>query len=77
MARPRKKPTRGDDVIAFVETYCRAPEGMHVGELIRLDRFQKRWIHDVYDNPHGTRRAIISRARKNAKPTRLTATEMM
>ena len=59
--------TRGERVIAFIERYCRAPEGKHVGNLIVLDAFQKRFILDIYDNPHTTREAILSLARKNGK----------
>lgn len=59
--------TRGEKVIAFIEKYCRAPEGEHVGELIRLEPFQKRFILEVYDNPFGTHTAILSMAKKNGK----------
>lgn len=59
--------TRGERVIAFIERYCRAPEGKHVGNLIVLDAFQKRFILDIYDNPHTTREAMLSIARKNGK----------
>src|SRR5690606_14651364 len=34
---------------------------------ILLAEFQKQFIRDVYDNPNGTRRAILSVARKNGK----------
>jgi|TARA_B100001094_G_C17859741_1_gene636837 phage terminase large subunit-like protein len=30
-------------------------------------KFQKQFILDVYDNPHGTSRAYLSVARKNGK----------
>lgn len=59
--------TRGEKVIAFIERYCRVPEGKHVGEPLRLDVFQKAFILAVYDNPHGTSRAYLSMARKNGK----------
>jgi phage terminase large subunit-like protein len=36
---------------------------------VKLREWQKREILKVYDNPHGTRRAIISFGRKNAKTT--------
>jgi phage terminase large subunit-like protein len=62
-----KKLTRGQKVIAFIETFCRVPEGEHVGKAIILDPFQKKFILDVYDNPHVTRRAFLSIARKNGK----------
>ncbi|CAN5369209.1 terminase large subunit [soil metagenome] len=59
--------TRGGRVIAFIERYCRVPEGKLVGKPVRLDDFQKKFILDVYDNPHGTSEGILSMARKNGK----------
>jgi phage terminase large subunit-like protein len=59
--------TRGERVIAFVETFCKVPEGGLVGQPIKLAPFQKEFILAVYDNPAGTRRAYLSAARKNAK----------
>jgi phage terminase large subunit-like protein len=59
--------TRGDRVIAFIERYCRAPEGSKVGQPVQLVEFQRRFIHEVYDNPAGTRRAYLSISRKNGK----------
>ena len=59
--------TRSDRVIRFIETVCVTPEGQHVGKPIVLADFQKRFLRDVYDNPHGTRRALLSIARKNGK----------
>lgn len=59
--------TRGERVIAFVERYCRIPEGKHIGKPLRLQEFQKRFILEVYDNPNGTGRAYLSIARKNGK----------
>jgi phage terminase large subunit-like protein len=59
--------TRGQKVIQFIETYCVVPEGQHVGKPVVLAEFQKKFILDIYDNPHGTDTAILSIARKNAK----------
>lgn len=59
--------TRAEAVIAFIETYCRVPEGALVGQPLVLADFQRQFIRDVYDNPQGTRRAILSIARKNGK----------
>lgn len=59
--------TRGERVIAFIERYCRVPEGKKVGQPIRLDEFQTDFILDVYDNPAGTTEGILSMARKNGK----------
>lgn len=61
--------TRGARNIQWIEAYCRIPEGRDVGKLVRLRPWQKREIKRIYDNPHGTRRAIISFGRKNAKTT--------
>jgi phage terminase large subunit-like protein len=59
--------SRGDKVIAFIETYCKVPEGALVGKPIKLAAFQKDFIRAIYDNKQGTRRAILSIARKNGK----------
>lgn len=59
--------TRGDRVIAFIERFCKAPEGEHVGKPIKLEAFQRNFIKAIYDNPEGTRRAILSLGRKNGK----------
>jgi len=59
--------TRAEKVIRFIEKYCPVPEGAKVGQPIRLEDFQKKFIYDVYDNPFKTRRGILSMARKNGK----------
>jgi phage terminase large subunit-like protein len=59
--------TRAERVIAFIERHCPTPDGAHVGKPIKLDAFQRRFITAIYDNPHGTRRALLSLARKNGK----------
>jgi phage terminase large subunit-like protein len=64
---PRRKPTRGQQVCAFIEKYCRVPEGSLVGQPIKLAPFQRDFILAVYDNPRCTRRAYLSIARKNGK----------
>jgi phage terminase large subunit-like protein len=43
------------------------PEGPHVGKPVKLREWQRREIRKIYDNPAGTRRAIISFGRKNGK----------
>jgi phage terminase large subunit-like protein len=70
----RRKPAADDrvsaaDIIEFVHQVCFIPEGKEVGKRLRLYDWQKREIEKIYDNPHGTRRAIISIGRKNAKTT--------
>ena len=59
--------TRSELVIQFLEQHCRVPEGALVGQPLVLAEFQKQFIRDTYDNPAGTRRAILSIARKNGK----------
>lgn len=68
-----KQETRSDKIIRFIETYCITPEGEHVGKPIILADFQKNFIKDVYDNPHGTRRAYLSLGRKNGKSATIAA----
>jgi phage terminase large subunit-like protein len=43
------------------------PDGVLRGQKFRLLPFQKDFIRDVYDNPAGTRHAILSIGRKNGK----------
>ena len=38
-----------------------------IGKPIKLEPFQRKFILECYDNPHGTRRGYLSIARKNAK----------
>jgi phage terminase large subunit-like protein len=64
----RRRP-RGARNIGWIEEYCRIPEGPDVGKPVKLRKWQKDEIRKIYDNPHGTRRAIISFGRKNAKST--------
>jgi phage terminase large subunit-like protein len=59
--------TRGNRVLSFIEKYCLVPEGSAVGNPLKLAKFQKEFIKEIYDNPHGTRRAILSISRKNGK----------
>ena len=59
--------TRATRVIDFIERFCLTPDGEHVGKPLVLAEFQKQFIRDVYSNPAGTRRAILSVSRKNGK----------
>jgi phage terminase large subunit-like protein len=43
------------------------PDGANVGKPLKLAEFMKDDLRAIYDNPYTTRRAIISRARKNSK----------
>jgi phage terminase large subunit-like protein len=60
-------PVTGADIIHFIEKFCFVPEGRLVGQRLRLTPWQQDEIRKIYDNPVGTRRAILSFARKNAK----------
>lgn len=59
--------TRAARIIEFIERYCVTPEGADVGKPLRLAEFQKQFLRDLYDNPAGTRRALLSVSRKNGK----------
>lgn len=72
-ASKRRTATRGERVIAFIERYCLVPEGKHVGKPLVLEKFQKRFILEIYDNPAGTARAYLSIARKNGKSALIAA----
>lgn len=61
--------TRGERNIAWIEKHCRIPDGKFVGKAVELRDWQKKEICKIYDNPHGTRTAILSFGRKNAKTT--------
>ena len=65
----KRKETRGERNIRWCEENLFLPEGQFVGEPMRLAEFMKEDFRAIYDNPAGTRRAIFSRGRKNAKTT--------
>jgi phage terminase large subunit-like protein len=54
-------------IINWIQTRCRVAEGKRIGQPFLLDDWQKREIERIYDNPLGTRRAILSVARKCGK----------
>lgn len=62
-----KSISRADRNIAWCEKYIKIPEGRFVGQPLKMAEFMKDDFRAIFDNPHGTRRAIISRGRKNAK----------
>ena len=61
--------TRGERNIAWCEAHLHLPEGRFVGHPLRMAEFMREDLRAIYDNPATTRRAIISRGRKNAKTT--------
>ena len=65
--RAKRSETRAERNIRWIESYCRIPEGRDVGKPVKLRAWQKDEIRKIYDNPKGTRRAIVSFGRKNGK----------
>lgn len=59
--------SRANRNISWIEKYCRTPEGASVGKPIKLRGWQKSDLRKIYDNPAGTRRAIITFGKKNGK----------
>src|SRR5215831_17152605 len=66
---PTDELTLGQEIIGWIEATCRVPEGALVGQPIELMDWQKDAIRKIYDNPAGTRRAIVSVGRKSGKST--------
>jgi len=71
VARKKEKPgeTRAERNIRWIQDYCRVPEGKRllVGKAVVLREWQCNELKKIYDNPAGTRQAIISFPRKNGK----------
>ena len=61
------------DVVWFIETFIKVPDGRDVGQPMTLMDLEKDWLVAVFDNEHGTRRAILSVARKNGKTSLVAA----
>ena len=49
MATKKKQLSRGEKVIAFVETYVMNPEGDHIGKPMTLLPFQRKFILETAD----------------------------
>ena len=64
-----ERQTLGEEIIAWIESECRVPEGALIGQPIQLMEWQRDAILKTYDNVHGTRRCIISVGRKSGKTT--------
>jgi phage terminase large subunit-like protein len=64
---PLDRKLTGADVINWIEGTLYVPEGKWTGRAVKLTSWQKREILRIYDNPVGTRRAILSFGRKNGK----------
>lgn len=77
MAKQRNDTVRIQRIISFIEQLI-VPSGSGQGKPFRLDRFQKKFIRDVYGprTPGGlrrVRRAILSIGRKNGKTALIAA----
>src|SRR3546814_12125936 len=59
MIRRPPRSTRTDTLFPYTTLFRSKP--------LKLEDFKKRFIREVYDNPKGTRRGILSIARKNGK----------
>lgn len=66
-ALPVEELTRAEKCMAFCERHARVPEGPLVGQQIKFAPFQEAFFYSVFDNPAGTKKAILSMARKNSK----------
>jgi phage terminase large subunit-like protein len=63
----RPPSSRADKYIRWIEKFCRVPMGIGAGKPVVLREWQRAIVRQIFDNPHGTRRAIISFGRKNGK----------
>ena len=69
---------RADEVVAWIQRYCRHSKGEWAGQLIRLEEWQQRILRIVFGwvRPDGTRRFRVvyeEVPRKNAKSTKVAA----
>lgn len=71
--KPISEMTRGEKVCEFVERYVITPEGDRLGQPMKLEPFQRKFILEIYDNPVGTHSAYLSIARKNGKTALIAA----
>jgi Phage Terminase/LAGLIDADG-like domain len=73
LSRRKASEVPAREVIKWIHSYCKVPEGARVGEKIKLTKWQKEFIKAIYDNPRGpTRRALLSVGRKNGKAIHVT-----
>lgn len=66
---PISELTRAERNMKFCISFLKIPEGKDAGKPIYFTQSLEDFFYAVFDNPHGTRRAILSMARKNAKST--------
>lgn len=67
----RRRPGDGDDVIDFVQTFCRLTKGDEAGQPITLQGWQQQLIRDMFslrsDGLRQYRTALVGLGRKNGK----------
>ena len=61
----RRRLSRAEDNIRWIEEHCRVPQDKLVGQLVRLSEQQRGWLGHLYDSR--TRLFILSMARKNGQ----------
>lgn len=66
---PLKALTRAERNMRFCISYLKIPEGKDAGKPFYFTQSLEDFFYAVFDNPHVTRKAILSMARKNAKST--------
>ena len=59
--------TPAQEAIEWIEDFCIVPEGKLYRQPVKLRPWQRAELKRIYDNPAGTRRAILSFGRKNGK----------
>lgn len=68
-----KKRSQGGRVIRFIEAHCVHPDGMWVGQPIRLEDWQRRLIYELFevgdDDLRRHRWALVGIPKKNGKTT--------
>src|SRR5262249_39222285 len=64
---PIPKKATAFDIVDWIERKCFVPEGRLIGKKFKLQPWQVDALELIYDNPAGTRLAILSFGRKNGK----------
>lgn len=64
---PASELTRAERNMRFCERYIFVASAQGKSKPLKLDVFQESFFYCIFDNPHGTRKAIYSVARKNGK----------
>ena len=60
------KLSMAEKIMLFAESFLQIPEGEHVGEPLKLAKFQEAFFYSVFDG-QDVRTAVLSIARRNGK----------